>query len=199
MPKIVDREEKREAISEAAVTVFRELGYHETRMVDIARAAGIGKGTLYEYFENKSDILRFAFDRYFESFRAGAVRAMNSADGPADRLFVVISFALEHAAGWEDYCSVYLDYLTLEHSNRDVSLEHIYGTMRTLLIDLIRQGQDEGTIRRDLDPLATAELLLSVYDGMVMHRVFEEPRSDATSINSTALAVLVRGLGGELI
>lgn len=197
MPKIIDKDAKRESISRAAVTVFRELGYHNTRMIDIARAAGVGKGTLYEYFENKSDILSYAFDRYFESFKAGALGAMNTAEGPADRLFAMIEFALRHAAGWEDYCFVYLDYLTLERSNRDVSLERIYSAMRSLLTDLIRQGQEVGTIRRDLDPEPAAEMLLSVYDGMVMHRVFEEPRSDATSINATILAILGRGLGPE--
>lgn len=197
MPKIIDKEAKREAISRAAVTVFRQLGYHSTRMIDIARAAGVGKGTLYEYFENKSDILGYAFDRYFESFRAGALRAMNMAEGPVDRLFAVVSFALEHTAEWEEYCAVYLDYLGLERSRSDLSLERIYGVMWSLLTGLIREGQEAGTIRRDVDPEPAAEMLLSVYDGMVLHRVFEEPRCDPLSINDAALAVLVRGLGPE--
>jgi TetR/AcrR family fatty acid metabolism transcriptional regulator len=50
MPKIVDKKKKAEAISDAALKVFRERGYNKARMADIARMAGMGKGTLYEYF-----------------------------------------------------------------------------------------------------------------------------------------------------
>ena len=48
MPKIVDKKKKVEAISDAALKVFRKHGYNKTRMVDIAQMAGMGKGTLYE-------------------------------------------------------------------------------------------------------------------------------------------------------
>ena len=48
MPRIVDKQRKAEAIRQAALEVFRKTGYHRTRMADIAEAAGIGKGTLYE-------------------------------------------------------------------------------------------------------------------------------------------------------
>lgn len=44
---------KRELIIEAAIQVFSQKGYHNTRMEEIAQAAGIGKGTIYEYFNSK--------------------------------------------------------------------------------------------------------------------------------------------------
>ena len=62
MPRIVDKKEKAARIGSAAIAVFRKRGYHATRMMDIAEAAGIGKGTLYEYFRNKDEIFRFEFD-----------------------------------------------------------------------------------------------------------------------------------------
>lgn len=44
---------KRELIIEAAVQVFSTKGYHNTRMEEIALEAGVGKGTIYEYFSSK--------------------------------------------------------------------------------------------------------------------------------------------------
>lgn len=44
---------KREAIIDAAVIEFSKNGYHNTRMEEIANTAGIGKGTIYEYFDSK--------------------------------------------------------------------------------------------------------------------------------------------------
>ncbi|MEN6392180.1 MAG: helix-turn-helix domain-containing protein, partial [Syntrophomonas sp.] len=49
---------KRELIIEAAIKVFSQKGYHNTRMEEIAQAAGIGKGTIYEYFESKLQLFQ---------------------------------------------------------------------------------------------------------------------------------------------
>lgn len=49
---------KRELIIEAAIQVFSQKGYHNTRMEEIAQAAGIGKGTIYEYFDSKLQLFQ---------------------------------------------------------------------------------------------------------------------------------------------
>ena len=69
MPRTVDKEEKARSIGRAALKVFRQKGYHPTRMSDIAKAAGVGKGTVYEYFRNKLQILQFVLDEYFTAFK----------------------------------------------------------------------------------------------------------------------------------
>ncbi|MGD9122579.1 MAG: TetR/AcrR family transcriptional regulator, partial [Desulfobacterales bacterium] len=110
MPKIVDKKKKAEAISDAALKVFREQGYNKTRMADIAQMAGMGKGTLYEYFKDKADILRFAFDQYFSVFSDGVLKAMKEKTKPSEKILSLIDFALRHAAEWEDHCAIYVDY-----------------------------------------------------------------------------------------
>ena len=103
MPRIVDKEKKAAAIRRAALEVFRKTGYHRTRMADIACAAGIGKGTLYEYFDNKAHILRVAFDQYFDAFQQGAARSMAAATSPGAQLLALVDFALDHVDEWEDH------------------------------------------------------------------------------------------------
>ncbi|MGI6435525.1 MAG: TetR/AcrR family transcriptional regulator [Syntrophomonadaceae bacterium] len=49
---------KREAIVEAAIQEFSRKGYHNTRMEEIALAAGAGKGTIYEYFNSKLELFQ---------------------------------------------------------------------------------------------------------------------------------------------
>jgi AcrR family transcriptional regulator len=48
---------KRDMILDAAYNLFIEKGYWDTKIIDIADAAGIGKGTVYEYFESKDEII----------------------------------------------------------------------------------------------------------------------------------------------
>ncbi|NLU48034.1 MAG: helix-turn-helix transcriptional regulator [Syntrophomonadaceae bacterium] len=49
---------KREAIIQAALQVFSEKGYHNARMEEVATVAGIGKGTIYEYFDSKLQLFQ---------------------------------------------------------------------------------------------------------------------------------------------
>lgn len=49
--------DKRTRIMRAAIDLFREKGYEATRIIDIAKKAGIGKGTVYAYFDGKESLV----------------------------------------------------------------------------------------------------------------------------------------------
>lgn len=57
MPKIVDKSEKRRNIAKSTCNLFIEKGFVNISISQIAQVAGIGKGTVYEYFKNKEDIV----------------------------------------------------------------------------------------------------------------------------------------------
>ena len=59
MPKIVDehmREATRRRVIAEAASEFARLGFDQANINTIAEQAGIGKGTIYLYFENKRDL-----------------------------------------------------------------------------------------------------------------------------------------------
>lgn len=56
-------EARKNQILDAAASVFVEKGFHPTTIKDIAKAAGIADGTVYNYFENKTALLFGIFDR----------------------------------------------------------------------------------------------------------------------------------------
>jgi AcrR family transcriptional regulator len=192
----VDKKEKAARIGSAAITVFRRLGYHDARMVDIAQAAGIGKGTLYEYFRSKHEILRFEFERYFAAFQSGAAAAMAEADTPGGRLLSLVHFAFDHVGDWEDHCGVYVDYFGSGRRGEEAafSLYDIYTAVEDIIRLLIEEGQASGEIDAGLEPAATAELLVSFFDGVVLHGVFSERRSEADSLRAAALRLLSGGI-----
>jgi TetR/AcrR family fatty acid metabolism transcriptional regulator len=59
-------QEKEDRILEAAVTVFSKEGFHNARMEAVAREAGVAVGTIYNYFQNKEDLLLAIFQAEFE-------------------------------------------------------------------------------------------------------------------------------------
>lgn len=55
---IANMNERQKAILNSAYQVFTEKGYHNAKVSEIAQSAGVGKGTIYEYYESKEALLR---------------------------------------------------------------------------------------------------------------------------------------------
>ena len=77
--KNLAKENKREAILNAAFTTFKNYGYRKTSMHDIATALGISRASLYSYFENKDDIFRCVLISVTESGLVEAKRCLGLA------------------------------------------------------------------------------------------------------------------------
>lgn len=58
---------RRNQILDTAALIFAEKGFHSTTIRDIAKAAGIADGTIYNYFENKTALLLGIFERMRDS------------------------------------------------------------------------------------------------------------------------------------
>jgi AcrR family transcriptional regulator len=56
-------DERREQILDCALQVFAQKGYHGSSIGDVCARAGIGRATLYQYFEDKRDVLLALADR----------------------------------------------------------------------------------------------------------------------------------------
>ncbi|WP_134324866.1 TetR/AcrR family transcriptional regulator [Cumulibacter soli] len=93
------------SILAAAVQVFGSRGYHGTKVSDIAAAAGVSPGSLYNYFDSKQDVLSTILQRAIDVMLAATEMAFFHADpDPASRLkaivgAVVTTFATEPVIG----------------------------------------------------------------------------------------------------
>jgi len=87
-PNLVER--RRRQIADAAVQLFVEKGFHKTTTRQIARAADISIGSLYEYFTSKEDILYLVCDFIHSEMEQGVATAMANAAGGRDALAKVI-------------------------------------------------------------------------------------------------------------
>jgi len=87
-PNLVER--RRHQIADAAARLFVAKGFHKTTTRQIARAADISIGSLYEYFTTKEDILYIVCDFIHTEMERGVATAMADASGGRDALAKVI-------------------------------------------------------------------------------------------------------------
>ena len=81
-----DAETRRAAILDAALRVFGQYGYRRTTMDDIAREAGIAKGTIYLSFASKEEVFQALSRRLAQRMLAGAETARHRPGTTAGKL-----------------------------------------------------------------------------------------------------------------
>lgn len=73
---------KKELIMEAGLKMFSQKGFHKTKIEEIALEAGIGKGTVYEYFKSKEqlfkEIIREEMALFDQAIREGIIKKSNT-------------------------------------------------------------------------------------------------------------------------
>lgn len=86
VPQRADSEQTRRRILDTALALFRERGFDETTMRDIARQAGLSLGAAYYYFSGKEALVAAYYDYVQHEHLARARAAYATADALADRL-----------------------------------------------------------------------------------------------------------------
>jgi len=92
-------ETRRREILHAAASVFREYGYNEAGMRDIADAADLSPGNLYYYFKGKQEILFFCQDRALDQMLASLEHAQRQDGEISARLYTLIQAHLHCMLG----------------------------------------------------------------------------------------------------
>ena len=156
-----DRELVRQRIFEAATQLFLTQGFHRTSMRQIAAAVGMGKSTLYDYFNGKADIVLYFAEDYLSVINRSAAEVAGQAMSAPEKLRHVFR------AQWA-YVRTHREMTTLlaqEASGlgRDTNLRLAGKRMeyQRILETIIRQGIAEGTFRA-VDPIPVALALHGV-------------------------------------
>jgi AcrR family transcriptional regulator len=85
-PTTTEREQRIDAIRRAAIPVFAAQGFRRTSMADLANAAGVSRPALYQYFDNRADLFRAAFDAVLQDTTEAALAALDAEGSVAERL-----------------------------------------------------------------------------------------------------------------
>ena len=98
--EIID--DKRKDIIKAAVSVFKHKGYHKTTVRDIAKAAKISMGSLYDYISSKDDLLYLFYEIFILTYYQEVVSVTNNIKDPEKKLKVAYKTLLEVGFSLED-------------------------------------------------------------------------------------------------
>lgn len=91
-----ERDAKKNRILEAAMEIFSAKDYHEATVEEIAKKAGVGKGTIYQYFPSKQAILENLCEYRHDEYLAGVKKLLNYDAGMEKILAEMVSFHIDN-------------------------------------------------------------------------------------------------------
>jgi TetR/AcrR family fatty acid metabolism transcriptional regulator len=186
--------DKREAILRAAIKVFAQKGYFNSKVADIAKEAGIADGTVYLYFKSKDEILHSIFDRAMEEFIAEGKREIAPIKEADRRLERIAQLHLEKLGADRDLAVVF----QVELRGSTVFMEEFSGGGFAEYLDIIRrtisEGQKSGVFRTDLKPITAAKILYGALDEMVTNWILSKRAYPLAPMADEVLKVFFGGV-----
>jgi AcrR family transcriptional regulator len=100
------RENTREQILETAITLFSKKGFENTSVECITRRAKIAKGTFYNFFDKKEDVLLYFLDREYSKSEEEIDRKMSSKQTFVDQVELSIAAYIKHIFHKKEFTKV---------------------------------------------------------------------------------------------
>jgi AcrR family transcriptional regulator len=169
------RETRIAELMAAAHDVFRDKGYENASIAEIAERAGVGEGTLYRYFENKHDLLLKVLEDWYVGMIEDDDRQLREMQGTRDRLHYLIRSHLNVIWREPVFCRLVLVELRAADDYRATALFQSNRAYARRTLDTIQEAVQSGEFRADV-PLS---LVRDMIYGCIEHHTWGYLRGDA--------------------
>ncbi len=191
--------QKKQLIIETAASEFARKGFYGTVMGDIAKLAGIGKGTIYEYFSSKEDLFFSVFEWMNEEMKAAARVSIEAlGETAAGRLRIFNRVFVEAFNELKDMYTLTLEFWSAAAASPmrerfQAAFRRIYAEFREMVAAIIEEGIKSGEFRSDADSRKLAAALVGTCDALGLQAWFEVD-FDLAGVSREFLETVIRGL-----
>ena len=185
------------AILEAAREVFRQKGYHEASVTDIAAAIGVVEGTIYRYFPTKRDLLIAVVGEWYRRILADYDRQLRAFTATRDQLRFMVWRHLELIHRDPDMCRLVFGELRAGGDYRGTAVFDLNRAYTRRTLEIVKAAIERGEFRRGISLSIVRDLLF----GCVEHHSFAYLRGEGDFSPDVAADAIVdivyRGLAAE--
>ena len=182
---------QRDAILRAAARLFRERGFADTGMRDIAAAADLSAANLYHYFDGKNALLFYCQERALDRMLLAVEAARHTSSSAAERLQIVFTAHLQTLLDEIEGATAHLSIDSLPPALRDAIVkkrDRYEQRLRRLVADGIKAGE-----LVDMDPAIVTRAMLGAMNWTVTW-FRPEGASSAADVSGVISRFLIRGV-----
>jgi len=159
MAIIVDKEKKRSDIACSCMDILLQYGIKNLTISQIAKTAEVGKGTIYEYFENKEDIVFEIITMFIAVHEKKLFEIINQNISTKDKMFHFFYLLYEEENSHKQL-NIYREFLAISMTNGTREMIDFNIVCRekftSILDQIIKDGIDKNELRREAQGLTSA-------------------------------------------
>ena len=190
-PRERRRDNQRNAILRAAARLFRERGFADTGMRDIAAAADLSAANLYHYFDGKNALLFYCQERALDRMLAAVGAARRESRSASERLRLVCTAHLQTLLDEIEGATAHLQIDVLPPAMRDAIVkkrDRYEQSLRRLVVEGIASGE-----LVEMDPAIVVRAMLGAMNWTVTW-FRPEGQDSAAAVGEVISRFLVRGV-----
>lgn len=157
-------------IAQKAMVLFAKKGIENTKMDEIAAAAGYGKATLYVYFKNKEDIVSFLSLKSMEKLKGLLSGALENGGTAKEQFFSVCNALVKYQADYPNFFDRSLQYIQVEQNNDNEWLSKTYQVgeeVNQIISQYIKKGIESGELAQTTDYFGMILLMWGMISGII--------------------------------
>jgi AcrR family transcriptional regulator len=142
---------RHQEVVESARHIFARLGYEATNVEEIAREAGMAKGTIYLYFKSKEDVFAAVIASDLQTLTEKTIQGMSAAKTFDEQLRVFLNLRKEYMQHNQDFLRIYFAEFGSRGSRTKLSSEAIdalYWRGVEFMHQCLRQAIERGELRQ---------------------------------------------------
>jgi AcrR family transcriptional regulator len=147
----VDKDKKRRDIAVACTELLLEKGIKNLTITEIAKTAGIGKGTVYDYFSNKEEIVFEIIRNFIEKHHQNLLSNSHQKTSTKQKILYLFDFFLSEHKPYEKHLDVFREYLSVTLSSKCSPMlefnRECADFIKNILEDIIEEGIKKGEIK----------------------------------------------------
>ena len=195
MPKIVDKEEVRSRILDATMQVYSDVGFHAATISGIAKASGMGKGTLYLYFDSKEALTVALSERIFGGM--SSVFMGKSGFKSLDAFEAHLKATMTTTEDRAKFVRVFFEVFGPSFASTEFvkSVAGFFDRLGDYYASELESLKAAGEIRPDIDSKIAGRSLAAMVDGVTMHRgLFDISKARHAKMINAAVDLLIEGM-----
>ena len=189
---------KKTQIINAAIEVFAKQGLDKGKIADIAKVAGIGKGTVYEYFKSKDEIFN-AIEEMFIFQSIDQLKILStSKKSPTDKLEEILQYSINMHTDMGEAALIIAE-LWAQHSrgqlhgHKESVFADMYNDFFDIVLKVLTDGVKIGEFR-EMNKDGITALLLAFIDGVIWQSVIFKDNQQFTIRKTEATKSFMNGI-----
>lgn len=174
-PRKIDKNQRRKEIALASETLIHK-GIRNITVEQVAKNAGIGKGTIYEYFSSKEDIIFEIINLHIEDYHKEFVKIIQNTKSAKEKLKIFFRFVMDDSEETREHFKGYQDYLSVVLSDDNKEMKTFNCSCNEFFTFQIKEILEEGIKSGELIPQAAdfVEGIICFEKGVVLRKMAQE-------------------------